>query len=39
LALAEDSGMASFAGKFDTVLEVSTDNEVRKAIQTIRLSN
>ncbi|MDR3601500.1 MAG: PEP/pyruvate-binding domain-containing protein [Desulfosporosinus sp.] len=37
-ALAEDSAMASFAGQFDTVLEVSTDNEVRKAIQTVRKS-
>ena len=34
-ALSEDSSMASFAGQFDTVLDVSTDNEVRKAIRTV----
>jgi len=34
-ALSEDSAMASFAGQFDTVLDVRTDNEIRKAIQTV----
>ncbi|MHB8076340.1 PEP/pyruvate-binding domain-containing protein [Desulfosporosinus fructosivorans] len=37
-ALSEDSSMASFAGQFDTVLDVSTDDEVRKAIRTVRKS-
>lgn len=37
-ALCEDSSMASFAGQFDTVLDVYTDNEVRKAIRTVRQS-
>ncbi len=37
-ALCEDSSMASFAGQFDTVLEVRTDNEVLKAVRTVRQS-
>jgi len=37
-ALCEDSPMASFAGQFATVLDVSADNEVRQAIQTVRRS-
>ena len=37
-ALSEDSAMASFAGQFDTVLDVSTDNEVANAIRTVRKS-
>lgn len=37
-ALCEDSSMASFAGQFDTVLDVRTDNEVQKAIRTVRHS-
>ncbi|MDR3542828.1 MAG: PEP/pyruvate-binding domain-containing protein [Desulfosporosinus sp.] len=37
-ALSEDSIMASFAGQFDTVLEVSADDDVRKAIRTVRKS-
>jgi len=36
--LSEDSAMASFAGQFDTVLDARTDNEIRKAIQTVRQS-
>ncbi|ACV63809.1 pyruvate phosphate dikinase PEP/pyruvate- binding [Desulfofarcimen acetoxidans DSM 771] len=37
-ALCEDSSIASFAGQFQTVLDVCDDNEVRKAIQTVRRS-
>ena len=37
-ALSEDSSIASFAGQFDTVLDVCADNEVLKAIQTVRRS-
>lgn len=37
-ALAEDSALASFAGQFDTVLGVSTDNEIQEAIRTVRKS-
>jgi rifampicin phosphotransferase len=37
-ALSEDSSMASFAGQFDTVLNVRTDNEVLKAIHTVSKS-
>ncbi|HZK83268.1 MAG TPA: PEP/pyruvate-binding domain-containing protein, partial [Desulfosporosinus sp.] len=37
-ALSEDSSMASFAGQFDTVLDVSTDNEIMKAIRTVSKS-
>ncbi|MEW6172912.1 MAG: PEP/pyruvate-binding domain-containing protein [Bacillota bacterium] len=35
-ALCEDSSMASFAGQFETVLDIRTDEEIRKAIQTVR---
>lgn len=34
-ALQEDSARASFAGEFESVLNVSTNDEVRKAIQTV----
>lgn len=34
-ALSEDSTQASFAGEFDTVLNVSAENVVRQAIQTV----
>ncbi len=34
-ALQEDSARASFAGEFESVLNVSTDGEIRKAIQTV----
>ncbi|MFW9992312.1 MAG: PEP/pyruvate-binding domain-containing protein [Candidatus Odinarchaeota archaeon] len=37
-AKAEDSSKASFAGEFETVLDVSTDDEVRSAIQAVRKS-
>ncbi len=37
-ALCEDSSMASFAGQFETVLDVRTNSEVRKAIRTVRRS-
>ena len=37
-ALSEDSAQASFAGEFDTVLGVRTDEEVRDAIQRVRRS-
>lgn len=37
-AHSEDSSTASFAGQFDTVLDVRTDDEVRKAIRTVRQS-
>ncbi|MGD9049014.1 MAG: PEP/pyruvate-binding domain-containing protein, partial [Anaerolineae bacterium] len=37
-ALAEDSARASFAGEFETVLDVRTDDAVRAAIQTVRQS-
>lgn len=37
-ALSEDSSTASFAGQFKTVLNVGTDDEIRKAIQTVRQS-
>ena len=37
-ALAEDSAKASFAGEFETVLDVRTDEAVRSAIQTVRRS-
>jgi pyruvate,water dikinase len=37
-ALSEDSLQASFAGEFDTVLDVHTDAMIREAIQTVRLS-
>jgi phosphohistidine swiveling domain-containing protein len=37
-ALSEDSDRASFAGEFETVLDVHTDEAVRAAIHTVRLS-
>ncbi len=37
-ALCEDSPVASFAGQFDTVLNVQTDIGVREAIRTVRQS-
>ncbi len=37
-ALGEDSAQASFAGEFETVLDVYTDEEVHQAIQTVRQS-
>jgi phosphohistidine swiveling domain-containing protein len=37
-ALGEDSALASFAGEFETVLDVRTDEEVRQAIHVVRRS-
>jgi pyruvate,water dikinase len=37
-ALSEDSAQASFAGEFETVLDVCTDEDIRQAIRTVRLS-
>ena len=37
-ALSEDSAFASFAGEFETVLDVATDQEVRSAVHTVRRS-
>ncbi|MFW9993555.1 MAG: PEP/pyruvate-binding domain-containing protein [Candidatus Odinarchaeota archaeon] len=37
-ALAEDSAQASFAGEFETVLDVSTDQAIRDAILGVRKS-
>jgi phosphohistidine swiveling domain-containing protein len=37
-ALGEDSARASFAGAFDTVLDVCGDEEVRQAIHAVRCS-
>jgi hypothetical protein len=37
-ALSEDSLQASFAGEFDTVLDVHTDAMVREAVETVRRS-
>jgi phosphohistidine swiveling domain-containing protein len=37
-ALSEDSAQASFAGEFETVLDVRTDDEVRQAIDVVRRS-
>ena len=37
-ALAEDAALASFAGEFETVLGVRTDEEVLVAIRTVRRS-
>ena len=37
-ALSEDSAQASFAGEFETVLDVQTDEMIREAIQTVRKS-
>ncbi len=34
-ALSEDSAQASFAGEFETVLNVKMDNEIQKAIYTV----
>ncbi len=34
-AMSEDSAQASFAGEFETVLNVRTDEEIRKAIHTV----
>jgi pyruvate,water dikinase len=37
-ALSEDSAFASFAGEFETVLDVHSDEMVREAIHTVRRS-
>jgi len=37
-ALSEDSAFASFAGEFETVLDVHTDEMIREAIHTVRHS-
>ncbi len=37
-ALSEDSAQASFAGEFETVLDVRTDEEIRQAIGAVRRS-
>jgi phosphohistidine swiveling domain-containing protein len=37
-ALSEDSAQASFAGEFETVLDVQSDDEVRAAVETVRWS-
>ncbi len=37
-ALSEDSAQASFAGEFETVLDVHTDEMIREAIRTVRQS-
>ena len=37
-ALSEDSALASFAGEFETVLDVRTDEEIRQAIHVVRRS-
>ncbi len=37
-ALSEDSALASFAGEFETVLDVNTDEQIREAIQKVRQS-
>jgi phosphohistidine swiveling domain-containing protein len=37
-ALSEDSAQASFAGEFETVLDVRTDEMIRAAIETVRQS-
>jgi pyruvate,water dikinase len=34
-AMSEDSAQSSFAGEFETVLNVHTDEEIRKAIHTV----
>lgn len=36
--LSEDSAQASYAGEFETVLDVHTDDEIRAAIHTVRRS-
>ncbi len=37
-ALSEDSAQASFAGEFETLLDVQSDEEIRQAIQAVRRS-
>jgi rifampicin phosphotransferase len=37
-AVSEDSALASFAGEFETVLDVRTDEEIRQAIHVVRRS-
>lgn len=37
-ALSEDSARASFAGEFETVLDVKSDDDIKRAIQTVRRS-
>ena len=37
-AVGEDSAQASFAGEFETVLDVATDGAIRDAIHTVRRS-
>jgi len=37
-SLSEDSGQASFAGEFETVLDIRTDAEIHAAIKTVRQS-
>jgi phosphohistidine swiveling domain-containing protein len=37
-ALSEDSAQASFAGEFETVLDVHSDDMIREAIRTVRRS-
>jgi pyruvate,water dikinase len=37
-ALSEDSAQASFAGEFETVLDVRTDDDIRQAIHAVRRS-
>jgi rifampicin phosphotransferase len=37
-ALSEDSSQASFAGEFETILDVRTDDDVRQAIGAVRRS-
>jgi pyruvate,water dikinase len=37
-ALGEDSAQASFAGEFESVLNVQSDEEIREAVRVVRLS-
>jgi len=37
-ALSEDSARASFAGEFETIVDVQTDEEIRQAIHVVRCS-
>jgi len=37
-AIGEDSARASFAGQFETMLDMSTDDQILSAIQTVRQS-
>ncbi|PKN95041.1 MAG: pyruvate, phosphate dikinase [Chloroflexi bacterium HGW-Chloroflexi-6] len=37
-ALSEDSAQASFAGEFESVLNVQSDEEIRKAVRVVRAS-